>query len=78
MVAQKCSKHLAFLLMSESPCLPITPFHVLSSVPTCVLKSPSKTIDSAAVTFCETTPIFHLRKAGTVLCPLVCTPANAQ
>ena len=56
LVAQNCSKHLPFLLMSESPCLPKTPFHVLSSVPTCALKSPSRTIDSTDVTFCKATP----------------------
>ena len=54
LVAQNCSKHL-FLLMSESPCLLITPFHVLSSVPTCALKSLSRTIDTADVTFCKAT-----------------------
>ena len=54
LVAQNCSKHLPFLLMSESPCVPITPFHVLSSVPRRALKSPSRTIDSADVTFCKT------------------------
>ena len=42
--------------MSETPCLPITPFHVLSPVPTCALKSPNRTIDSADITFCKTTP----------------------
>ena len=52
----KLYKHLSFLLMSESPCLPKTPFYVSSSVPTCALKSPSRTIDSADVTFCKATP----------------------
>ena len=53
LVAQNCSKHLVVLLISESPCLLITPFHVLSSVPTCGLKSPNRTIDSADVTLCD-------------------------
>ena len=56
LVAQNCSKHLLFLLVLESPCLPITLFHVLLSLFTCVLKSPSKTIDSVYVTFCKATP----------------------
>ena len=56
LVAQNCSKHFLFLLISESSCLLITPFHVLWSVPICALKLPSRTIDSANVTFCKTTP----------------------
>ena len=56
LVAQNCSKHLPFLLMSQSPCLPITPFHVLSSVLTCALRSSSRKIDYAVVTFCKATP----------------------
>ena len=51
-----CCKHLLFLLVLESPCLPITLFHVLLSLFICVLKSPSKTIDSVYVTFCKATP----------------------
>ena len=39
-------------LMSESPCLSVTPFHVLS-VTTCALKSLSKTIDSVDVNSAE-------------------------
>ena len=58
-VAQNCSKHFPFLLMSESPCHPITPLHVLSSVSTCALKSPSITIDSVDVTFCKATPTLY-------------------
>ena len=58
---QNCSKHLPFLSMSESPCLPITPFHVLSSVPTCALKSPSRTIDSSDVTFCKAAPTSSMK-----------------
>ena len=42
--------------MSESPSLPITPFHVLLSVTTCAVKFPNRTIDSADVTFCKPTP----------------------
>ena len=45
-----------FLLMLESPCSLIIFFHVLSSVPTCALKSPSRIINSADVTFCKATP----------------------
>ena len=56
LVAQNYSKHLPFLLMSKSTCLPITPFYVLSSVPTCALKLPSRTIDSVDVTFCKAAP----------------------
>ena len=56
LVAQNCSKHLPFLLISKSPCFPITPFHVLSSVPTCALKLQCSTIDSADVSFCKATP----------------------
>ena len=58
LVAQNCSKHLPFLLVLESPCLPITLFHVLLSLFICVLKSPSRTIDSVDVTFCKATPTF--------------------
>ena len=61
--------------MSESPCLPIIPLHTLLSVPTCALKSPSGTIDSAGVTS-EKQYLLHLRKAGTVLQRLVHTPAK--
>ena len=55
-VTQNCSKHLAFRLMSEYLCHPIRPLHVLLSVITCALKSPSKTIDFADVTFCKAIP----------------------
>ena len=55
LMAQNCSKYLPFLLLSESPCLSITPFHVFLSVPTCAFKSHSRTIDSADVTFCKAT-----------------------
>ena len=55
LVAQNYRKNRPFLLMSESPCLLVTPFHVLLSVPTCALKLPSRTIDSADVTFCKAT-----------------------
>ena len=56
LVAQNCSKHLPFLLMSEYFCLLITLFHVLLSVPACALKSPGRTIDSANITFCKARP----------------------
>ena len=56
LVAPNRSKHLLLLLISESPCLPIIPFHVLSSVPTCALKSPGRTIDSAHIAFYKATP----------------------
>ena len=75
LVAQKCSKHFPFLLMTESLCLPITPFHVLSSVQTCALKSPSTTINSADVTFSKAT-LRYLRKTGTVFQRLVRAPAK--
>ena len=52
--AQNCSKYLPFLLMS--PCLPMTSFHILLSISTCALKSPSRTIDCADVIFCKATP----------------------
>ena len=55
LVAQSCSKHLPFLLMSESSCLLITPLHILSSVPTCALKSPGRTTNSTDVTFRKAT-----------------------
>ena len=55
-MVQNCCKYFPFLLMSESSCLPITPFHILSSVPTCALKSPSTTIDCVDVTFYKATP----------------------
>ena len=42
LVAQNCSKHFLLYLMSESPGLPITLFHVLLLVPTCTLKSSSR------------------------------------
>ena len=54
LVAQSYSKYLPFLLMSESPCLPITPFHVLLLVFTCAFKPPF--VDSANATFCKATP----------------------
>ena len=50
LVAQKCNKH-PFLLMSGSPCCPITPFQVALSMPTCALKSPKRTRDSDEVAF---------------------------
>ena len=56
LVEQNCTKHLPFLLMSDSPFLPITLFHVLFSVPTYALKSPNRTIYSADVTFCKAIP----------------------
>ena len=61
--------------MSESPCVPITPFYVLSSVPTCALKSPSRTTDSADVTFCKAIPTSS-KKGWSVLQRLVRTPAK--
>ena len=51
LVAQNCNKHLPFLLMSGSPCCPITPFQVPLSMPTCALKSPKRTRDSDEVAF---------------------------
>ena len=51
LVAQNCNKHLPFLLMSGSPCCPITPFQVALSMPTCALKSPKRTRDSDEVAF---------------------------
>ena len=51
LVAQNCNKHLPFLLMSGSPCCPITPFYVALSMPTCALKSPKRTRDSDEVAF---------------------------
>ena len=72
LVTQNCSKHLPFLLMSESPCLLITPFHVLLSVPTCGLKLPSKTIDSSMLLFVK--QHFYSKKAGIVFQRLVRTP----
>ena len=51
LVAQNCNKHLPFLLMSGSPCCPITPYQVALSMPTCALKSPKRTRDSDEVAF---------------------------
>ena len=51
LVAQNCNKHLPFLLMSGSPCCPITLFQVALSMPTCALKSPKRTRDSDEVAF---------------------------
>ena len=42
LVAKNCSKHFLLYLMSKSPCLLITLFHVLLSVSTCALKSSSR------------------------------------
>ena len=63
LVVRNCSKHLPFLLMPESPYLPITPFHVTSSVPTCALKSLRWTINSANVTFYKAAPT-SFKKSG--------------
>ena len=65
LVAENCRKRLPFLLLSESLCLPITPFHVLLSVSTCALKLPSRTSDSADATFCKAT-LTSFKKFGTV------------
>ena len=51
LVAQNCGKHLPFLLMSGSPCCPITPFQVALSMPTCALTSPERTRNSDEVAF---------------------------
>ena len=71
LMVQNCSKNLPFPVMSEFPSLVIRPFHVLLSVSTCGLKSPSSTIDSAHVTFCKA--ILHLKKTSTMLQRIVCT-----
>ena len=72
LVAQSYSKYLPFLLMSESSCLPITPFHVLLLVFTCAFKPPF--VDSANATFCKATPTLSkegLDKVGVALQKLV-------
>ena len=75
LVEQNYSKNFPFLLMSESPCLLITLFHVLSSVPTCALKSPGRTINSADVAFCKATP--SSSKKG-LNCPLAFDPYTCK
>ena len=54
LVAQNCNKHFPLVLMSESPCCPITPFHVALSMPKCALKSLKRTRDSDEVAFPNT------------------------
>ena len=46
LLEQSCNKYWPFWFALAIPCLPITPFHVSLSVPTCALKSPKRTIDS--------------------------------
>ena len=50
LLQQSCNKYLPFSFSPGTLCFPITPFHVSVSVPTCALKSPIRTVDSAADT----------------------------
>ena len=61
--AQNCNKRLSFLLMSGSPCCPITSFHVALSMPTCALKSSKRTRDSDQIVFPNATST-SFRKAS--------------
>ena len=50
LLQQSCNNYLPFSFSPVTPCFPITLFHVSVSVPTCGLKSPTRTVDSVGDT----------------------------